>query len=206
MAVEVRATMGVSSSDPLRRRGFVSRSARRSNGDTVQIYGDFRWEIEAVRKHLMRTARSTGMKMLAIAQLEGWAEMESTLTTDQQEEERYMAAQLAVVETETVELPSLGSVVPDPADIVDLSVAMEAFVRDVIRGNELLVEPVTLETALAVSANLYRWAQFWVVRHPNPKMRERFAAALGEGEPLRRSLREKAERMVAKWKERGFDA
>jgi hypothetical protein len=70
-----------------------------------------------------------------------------------------MAAQLAVVETEMVELPSLGSVVPDPSDIVDLTVAMDAFVRDVARGNELLVEPVSLETAIAVAANTYRWAR-----------------------------------------------
>ena len=61
----------------------------------------------------MREARSTGMKMLAIAQLKGWAEMEDySLTTDQQEEEEFMGAQLAVVETETVELPSLGTIVP----------------------------------------------------------------------------------------------
>ena len=127
MTVEVRAAGGVSSSDPWRRRGFVSRSARRSNGDEVQIFADFRWELEAVRKVLMREARSTGMKMLAIAQLKGWAEMEDySLTTDQQEEEEFMGAQLAVVETETVELPSLGTIVPDPADIVDLEVATEA--------------------------------------------------------------------------------
>jgi hypothetical protein len=141
--------MGVSSSDPLRRRGFVSRSARRANGDTVQIYGDFRWEIEAVRKHLMRTARRTGMQMLTIAQLEGWTK------PIQQQEEEEMTAQLAVVETQTLELPSLlGSTVPEPEDIVDLIAAMEAFNRDVLCGNALLVEPVSLETAIAVAANV----------------------------------------------------
>jgi hypothetical protein len=199
MAVEVRAKMGVDSSSRFYRRSFVSRSARRKNGDTVQIYAEFRWELEAVRKVLMREARSTGMKMLAIAQLKGWAEMEDySLTTEQQEEEEFMGAQLALVETETVELPSLGSVVPDPADIVDLEAAMEAFVRDVVRGNELLVEPVSLEIAIAVAANTYRWAQFWVVRHPDRKVREKFAATLAETEPLRASVRRKAERMIAK--------
>jgi hypothetical protein len=193
MAVEVRARMGVAASDPLYRRGFVSRSARRANGDTVQIYGDFRGEIEAVRKVLMRTARRTGMPMFTIAQLKGWTK------PIQQQEEEEMTAQLARVETETLELPSLlGSTVPEPEDIVDLIAAMEAFNRDVLCGNALLVEPVSLETALAVAANAYRWACFWVVRHPDPIVREGFAANLAEAAPLRASVRGKAERMIAK--------
>jgi hypothetical protein len=192
MSVEVRAKMGVSSSDPLYRRGFVSRSARRANGDEVQIYADFRWELEAVRKHLMRTARRTGLPMFTIAQLEG-------LTKPiQEQEENEMAAQLAVVETETVELPSLGSTVPEPGEIVDLVAAMQAFNRDVLCGNALLVEPVSLETALAVAANAYRWCRFWVERHPDPIVRAGFAANLAEAAPLRASVRRKAERMIAK--------
>jgi hypothetical protein len=135
--------------------------------------------------------------MFTIAQLEG-------LTKPiQEQEENEMAAQLAVVETETVELPSLGSTVPEPGEIVDLIAAMQAFNRDVLCGNALLVEPVSLETAIAVAANAYRWCRFWVVRHPDPIVRAGFAANLAEAEPLRAKVRGQAERMIAK--HRGLD-
>jgi hypothetical protein len=207
MPVEVTETCRVDDTSHFHhrhRRSSYQRSTRRKNGDEVFLIGGCRAEVELVRKVLMREARSTGMKMLAIAQLKGWAKMEDhSLTTEQQEEAEFMAGQLAVVETEMVELPSLGSVVPDPSDIVDLTVAMDAFVRDVARGNELLVEPVSLETAIAVAANTYRWARFWVVRHPDPIVRAKFAATLAETEPLRAEVRRKAERMIAK--HRGLD-
>jgi hypothetical protein len=79
MAVEVRDTSGVNSSSSFYRRGFYQRSARRANGDKVYITGDFQWEVEDVRRLLMKAARRSRMRMIEIAELAG-------LTPTKQEE------------------------------------------------------------------------------------------------------------------------
>jgi hypothetical protein len=196
MAVEVRETDLVTSSSYFYRRGFYQRSARRANGDTVFITGDFQWEVEHVRRLLMKLARRHKLKMIEIAKLALFAPIKPN-------QEEPLQTQLAVVETVSVELPSINDRVPNPGDDVDLALAMEEFQRDVIRSNELL-ELDTLETAVAVASNLYRWARFWVVRHPSAQVRAKFAANLNEAEPIRAKVREQAERMAAKWN--GFDA
>jgi len=119
MAVEVTSTPHVKGWS-----GYVQMSARRNNGDKVFITGDFRWEVEQVRRLLMKAARGSRMRMIQIAELTGLAEMENQLPPN--EEEEYLAAQLAVVEIETLDLPSLGYV-PEPEDAVDLEQAMLAF-------------------------------------------------------------------------------
>jgi hypothetical protein len=100
------------------------------------------------------------------------------------------------LQTESMELPSLGYV-PDPDAIVDLEQTMENFKRDVVRCSEL-ADDSSLEFAIAVAANTYRWARFWEVRHPDPMIRAGCAANLAEAAPLRASVRGKAERMIAK--------
>jgi hypothetical protein len=168
----------------------IRMKVRRANGDTVWITGDFRWEVEHVRRHLMKAARRSRLRMIEIAEIVGLAE------TPPSEEEEYVTAQLAAVEIESQDLPSLGRV-PEPEDMVDLAVAMEAFQRDVIRC-EGLADDSSLETIVAIAANQYRWARFWVERHPSESAREMFAAALSEVEPLRAKSKEAADRAIAR--------
>jgi hypothetical protein len=163
---------------------------RRANGDTVWITGDFRWEVEHVRRHLMKAARRSRLRMIEIAEIVGLAE------TPPSEEEEYVTAQLAVVEIESQDLPSLG-LVPEPEDFVDLEVALKCWQRDVIRCKELS-DDSSLETIVAIAANQYRWARFWVERHPSESAREMFAAALSEVEPLRAKSKEAADRAIAR--------
>jgi hypothetical protein len=196
-ALEVRAKMLVDSSSYFYRNSFSQLSARRANGDEVFITGDYRGEVEQLRRLLMRAARRNRMRMLQLAELAGLAEMED-LTTNQDHEEGYVP-QLAEIETETLELPSLGYV-PEPEEAVDLAQAMEDFKRDVFHCNELDLD--TLDEALAVAANQYRWARFWVIRHPDPKVRAKFAEALGEAAPLRAKVRQRALAHIAKHEER----
>jgi hypothetical protein len=195
-ALEVRAKMGVDSSSHFYRNSFSQLSARRANGDTVFITGDYRGEVEQLRRLLMRAARGNRMRMLQLAELAGLAEMED-LTTNQ--EEGYVP-QVAEIETETLELPSLGYV-PEPEEAVDLGQAMEDFKRDVFRCNGLELD--TLDEALAVAANQYRWARFWVIRHPDPNVRAGFADHLAVAAPLRAKVRAKALAHVAKHEGRG---
>jgi hypothetical protein len=197
-ALEVRAKMLVDSSSHFYRNSFSQLSARRANGDTVFITGDYLGEVEQLRRLLMRAARRNRMRMLQLAELAGLAEMED-LTTHQDHEEEHLAAQLAEVET-GFELPSINDHVPDPDDIVDLGQAMEDFKRDVFHCNELDLD--TLDEALAVAANQYPWARFWVIRHPDPNVRAKFAEALGEAAPLRAKVRARALAHVAKHEER----
>ena len=102
----------------------IRMKVRRANGDTVWITGDFRWEVEHVRRHLMKAARRSRLRMIEIAEIVGLAE------TPPSEEEEYVTAQLAVVEIESQDLPSLGRV-PEPEDFVDLEVALKCWQRDV---------------------------------------------------------------------------
>jgi hypothetical protein len=167
----------------------VRMKVRRANGDQVYVTGDSRWEVEHVRRLLMKAARRSRLRMIEIAEIVGLAETALS-------EEEYLAAQLAVVETESQDLPSLGRV-PEPEDIVDLEVALKCWQRDVIRCGEL-ADDSSLEAIVAVAANQYRWARFWVERHPSERAREMFAAALSEVEPLRAKTKEAADRAIAR--------
>ena len=162
----------------------IRMKVRRANGDQVYVTGDSRWEVEHVRRLLMKAARRSRLRMIEIAEIVGLAE------------EEYVTAQLAVVETETQDLPSLGYV-PAPEDIVDLELALKCWQRDVIRCGEL-GDDSSLETIVAIAANKYRWARFWVERHPSEMAREMFAAALSEVEPLRARSKEAADRAIAR--------
>ena len=164
----------------------VRMKVRRANGDTVYVTGDSRWEVENVRRHLMKAARRSRLRMIEIAEIVGLAETE----------EEYVTAQLAVVETESQDLPSLGRV-PEPEDMVDLEVALKCWQRDIARIGEI-AEDSSLETIVAIAANQYRWARFWVERHPSESAREMFAAALSEVEPLRAKSKEAADRAIAR--------
>ena len=162
----------------------IRMKVRRANGDTVYVTGDSRWEVEHVRRLLMKAARSSRLRMIEIAEIVGLAEDE------------YVTAQLTVVETESQDLPSLGYV-PEPEDMVDLELALKCWQRDIIRIGEL-GEDSSLEAIVAIAANQYRWARFWVERHPSESAREMFAAALSEVEPLRAKSKEAADRAIAR--------
>lgn len=72
MSVEVRESPNVDSRSLFAgERGFYQRSARRANGDTVFITGDFQWEVEHCRRLLMKLARRHRLMMIEIAELAG---------------------------------------------------------------------------------------------------------------------------------------
>ncbi len=190
MTIEIRESPNVDSGSLFAGRGYYQRSARRANGDKVYITGDFQWEAEVVRKLLMKLARRHRLRMIEIAELAKLAA-----------EEECLGAQLAVVEMESVELPSLGHV-PEPEDAVDLAEAMAAYRHDVMRCASA-VDDSSLETWLAIAANQYRWGRFWVVRHPSAAVREWFAEVLAATDELRELNRAKAERLVARRRANG---
>ena len=71
MPVEVRTNPNVDRRSIFWDRGYVQRSARRGNGDTVHITGDSRGEVEHCRRLLMRLARRYHLMMIEIAELAG---------------------------------------------------------------------------------------------------------------------------------------
>ena len=83
MAVEVRDTGWVDS----RRMfyGFYQRDAYRTNGDRVWVTGDYRWEVDEVRRWLMKEARRANLRMIQIAEMADLAEGPN-------EEEDYLSA------------------------------------------------------------------------------------------------------------------
>lgn len=64
----------------------IRMKVRRANSDTVWITGDFRWEVEHVRRLLMKAARRSRLRMIEIAEIVGLAE------TPLSEEEEYVTA------------------------------------------------------------------------------------------------------------------
>jgi hypothetical protein len=85
MAVEVRDTGWVDSRSMFYRRGFYQRDAYRANGDRVWVTGDYRWEVDEVRRWLMKEARRANLRMIQIAEMAGLAEGPN-------EEEDYLSA------------------------------------------------------------------------------------------------------------------
>jgi hypothetical protein len=63
MAVEVRDTGWVDSRSMFYRRGYYQRDAYRANGDRVWVTGDYRWEVDEVRRWLMKEARRANLRM-----------------------------------------------------------------------------------------------------------------------------------------------
>ena len=59
---------------------------RRANGDRVWVTGDYRWEVDEVRRWLMKEARRANLRMIQIAEMAGLAEGPN------EEEEDYLSA------------------------------------------------------------------------------------------------------------------
>jgi hypothetical protein len=74
MAVEVRDTGWVDSRSMFYRRSFSQREMRRANGDRVWVTGDYRREVDEVRRWLMKEARRANLRMIEIAEMARLAE------------------------------------------------------------------------------------------------------------------------------------
>lgn len=129
MAVEVRDTGWVDS----RRMfyGFYQRDAYRTNGDRVWVTGDYRWEVDEVRRWLMKEARRANLRMIQIAEMADLAEGPN-------EEEDYLSALATaevVVECDPVgELHRRLSVMRQDNSLLDLELPLTELIAVIARA------------------------------------------------------------------------
>lgn len=137
---------------------YVQMSARRSNGDKVYITGDTRWEVEGIRRLLMKCARRLGLRMLGIV---------------------HMAEAAAILIDNPDALDLSIAPPPHPLSKINEAVAWEQFLRDIERTTAILDDEDTGIDVIAWIAEFQAgWCRFWSLRHPSPEQRAAFAAKL----------------------------
>jgi hypothetical protein len=149
MAVEVRDTGWVDSRSMFYRRSFSQREVRRANGDRVWVTGDYRWEVDEVRRWLMKEARRANLRMIQIAEMAGLAEGPN-------EEEDYLSA-LATAEV-VVELE------PDCDPVGELHRRLAVMRQD----NSLLVDALPDAELIEIVARADEKFSWLIANDPNP--------------------------------------
>jgi hypothetical protein len=124
------------------RRGYYQRDAYRANGDRVWVTGDYRWEVDEVRRWLMKEARRANLRMIQIAEMAGLAEGPN-------DEEDYLSA-LATAEV-VVELE------PDCDPVGELHRRLAVMRQDSsLLGLDALPDAELIEI-IARSADNFQW-------------------------------------------------
>jgi hypothetical protein len=143
---------------------FCRITARRKNGDHVLIYGQTKRHAFAIKRILMKLARS--FRVIPMADLADFIGLQGINATND-------------------ELIDCLSAVPDPYAEVDRSAAVIAWKRDWNICERVRAQDPSYKHLIAVSANAEDWMTFWRCNCPSPAMRDHLARELEEGRALK---------------------
>jgi hypothetical protein len=155
---------------------FTRITARRKNGDQCFIFGQDKSHVFAIKRILMKLARS--FRVIPMADLADFIGLGGINTTNE-------------------ELINCLSVVPNAYAGVDLHAAVVAWKRDYHITARVLAQNPSVDQITACSDNQEDWVVFWRCNCPVPEIREHLAQELAEGRTLKADNRRRLEERKA---------